>query len=209
MMLGFFFTIPIWVESTPEAQQRLTFATSSSQIIQQSTGKLSMTPTERARLAAMLDKPDMHQTLKDLQTIVWMEENRPIIEHYVRDEERAKEIAHWVYYYSHHFELEPALVLSVITVESHFDYQAKSRVGARGLMQVMPFWKKELGSVDDNLFDIETNIRYGCAVLRHYINRYGTLSRALSAYNGSLGRSRYPNKVYKAMQKFQKNITNV
>ena len=70
-------------------------------------------------------------------------------------------------------------------------------------MQVMPFWKKELGSEQDSLFDIETNIRYGAAILRIYIDRYGKISRALGAYNGSLGHSKYPRKVFKQVERFK------
>ena len=119
------------------------------------------------------------------------------------DEAEAEAIARWVYLYSVRFELSPELVLGLISVESNFDHFAVSNVGARGLMQVMPFWKKELGSSSDNLFEIETNIRYGCAIIRHYIKRYKRVDRALAAYNGSLGRSKYPNKVFAQMRRFK------
>jgi len=87
-------------------------------------------------------------------------------------------------------------------VESSFDRFAVSLVGAEGLMQVMPFWRKKLGEPDDNLFNVEVNIRYGCAILRHYLNRYPSLDLALSAYNGSVGSQRYPRKVRAAMRRF-------
>ena len=67
--------------------------------------------------------------------------------------------------------LEPEIVLALIEVESHFDPYAVSRVGAQGLMQVMPFWKKEIGRPDDNLIDTDTNLRYGCTILKHYLKR--------------------------------------
>ncbi|RMG27507.1 MAG: lytic transglycosylase domain-containing protein, partial [Gammaproteobacteria bacterium] len=84
--------------------------------------------------------------------------------------------------------LPPELVLAVIEVESHFDHFALSPAGARGLMQVMPFWVEEIGRPDDDLFDIDTNLRYGCAILRLYLDQEkGDLDRALARYNGSIG----------------------
>ena len=98
-------------------------------------------------------------------------------------------------------DLSPELVLAVIEVESHFDRYAVSRAGAQGLMQVMPFWKNELGRPEDNLTDTATNLRYGCHILRFYLDREDQhLSRALAAYNGSSGSERYPNKVRDAWQ---------
>jgi len=84
--------------------------------------------------------------------------------------------------------LSPALVLAVIEVESTFDRFAVSRSGARGLMQVMPFWKKEIGHPGDDLFYPPTNLRYGCTILSYYMKRFGNeLASALAQYNGSLG----------------------
>jgi len=84
--------------------------------------------------------------------------------------------------------LSPSLVLAVIQVESAFDRFAVSPVGARGLMQVMPFWKKEIGHPDDDLFYPPTNLRYGCTILRYYMDRFDDeLGPALAQYNGSLG----------------------
>jgi len=97
-------------------------------------------------------------------------------------------------------DLDPELVLAVIQVESNFDRFAVSVVGARGLMQIMPFWMDEIGRPDDNLFDIATNLRYGCTILRHYLDKEnGNLTRALARYNGSLGSMRYPSLVYTAL----------
>lgn len=99
-------------------------------------------------------------------------------------------------------ELHPELVLAVINVESNFNRFAISKAGAQGLMQVMPFWLKEIGKPKDNLFDIRTNLRMGCTILKFYINKEkGDLTRALARYNGSLGRYRYPNKVFKLLNK--------
>lgn len=92
--------------------------------------------------------------------------------------------------------LDPQLVLGLIQIESGFKKYAISPVGARGLMQVMPFWTRHIGTSEHNLFDLTTNLRYGCTILRHYLNiERGNLFRALGRYNGSLGRAEYPNLV--------------
>ena len=96
-------------------------------------------------------------------------------------------------------ELQPAFVLAVIEVESGFNPYAVSRVGAQGLMQVMPFWKNEIGRADDNLTDMETNLKYGCTILKHYIEKTdGHMADALARYNGSYGSYRYSIKVMDA-----------
>lgn len=101
-----------------------------------------------------------------------------------------------------HAGLTPELVLSVMQVESNFDRYAISSAGARGLMQVMPFWLEELDRPNDDLFDIRTNIRFGCTILRHYLDREkGNHARALARYNGSVGKLWYPNRVFDAMRK--------
>ena len=98
--------------------------------------------------------------------------------------------------------MPPELVLSVIEVESTFDRFAVSRVGAQSLMQVMPFWKDEIGRRDNNLTHTPTNPRYGCHILRLYLDRQDqNLNRALAAYNGSSGSLRYPDKVHTAWEK--------
>lgn len=98
--------------------------------------------------------------------------------------------------------LHPELVLAVIDVESNFDRFAISRAGAQGLMQVMPFWLKEIGQPRDSLFNVRTNLRMGCTILKYYLKKEkGDLTRALARYNGSLGRYKYPNKVFKLLNK--------
>lgn len=99
-------------------------------------------------------------------------------------------------------ELHPELVLAVIDVESNFDRFAISKAGAQGLMQVMPFWLKEIGQPRDSLFNVRTNLRMGCTILKYYLKKEkGDLTRALARYNGSLGRYKYPNKVFKLLNK--------
>ncbi len=100
-------------------------------------------------------------------------------------------------------DLQPELVLSVIQIESAFDRFALSYVGAQGYMQVMPFWKNEIGRPEDNLMDTATNLRYGCTILRHYLDREkGNISKALARYNGSYGKIKYPEKVLMAWDKY-------
>ena len=107
-----------------------------------------------------------------------------------------------VHRYANEAKVDPQLVLAVMEVESNFDRYALSVANARGLMQIMPFWKKEIGHPDDSLFDMETNIRYGCYILKLYIDREkDNLTYALGRYNGSRGRAKYPNKVYAALRK--------
>ena len=94
--------------------------------------------------------------------------------------------------------LRPRIVLAVIEVESSFNPYAVSPQGALGLMQVMPFWTKRLGEPAANLFRVRTNLRMGCHILRHYLNRHqGDLFAALAAYNGSNGLPYYPDRVYR------------
>ena len=101
--------------------------------------------------------------------------------------------------------LDPQLVLGLIEVESYFRRYAVSSAGARGYMQVMPFWTRLIGDGDPSgLFDMRTNLRYGCTILRHYLDiERGDLFRALGRYNGSLGRSEYPEAVLRAWKRWE------
>ncbi len=111
-----------------------------------------------------------------------------------------------VHYEAKRAGLDPQLVLGLIQVESAFRKYAISSAGARGLMQVMPFWIKAIGSDDNNLFHLRTNLRFGCVILRHYIDiEKGDLFRALGRYNGSLGRAEYPNMVLAAWRQWEFN----
>ena len=108
-----------------------------------------------------------------------------------------------VHYEAKRAGLDPQLVLGLIEVESNFRKYAVSNAGARGYMQVMPFWVKEIGTPEHNLFHLRTNLRYGCTILRHYLDmEKGNLYRALGRYNGSLGRPEYPNMVRAAWHKY-------
>jgi soluble lytic murein transglycosylase-like protein len=104
-----------------------------------------------------------------------------------------------VHYEARRAGLDPQLVLALIQVESAFRKYAVSSAGARGFMQVMPFWSKLIGTAEHNLFHLRTNLRYGCTILRHYLDiEGGNLFRALGRYNGSLGKAEYPDMVLRA-----------
>jgi soluble lytic murein transglycosylase-like protein len=111
-----------------------------------------------------------------------------------------------VHYEAKRAGLDPQLVLGLIQVESAFRKYAISSAGARGLMQVMPFWVRAIGDDGSNLFHLRTNLRFGCVILRHYIDiEKGDLFRALGRYNGSLGRPEYPNMVLGAWRHWEFN----
>lgn len=135
---------------------------------------------------------------------VWMKDMEGRLKRrasHIPAEERLK-ILTLVHRYANEADVDPQLVLAVMEVESNFDRYALSVANARGLMQIMPFWKKEIGHPNDSLFDMETNIRYGCYILKLYINKEkNNLTYALGRYNGSRGRAKYPNKVYAALRK--------
>lgn len=127
---------------------------------------------------------------------VWLTDMSRRLQRQVQDPDERINILLRVHFEATRAGLHPELVLAVIEVESNFDRYAISVAGALGLMQVMPFWLDEIGRQDDNLLHVDTNLRYGCAILRFYLDKEnGDLRRALGRYNGSLGRRRYPNKV--------------
>ena len=132
---------------------------------------------------------------------VWLTDMSQRLQGRVKDPEERLKILKQVHYEARRSGLEPELVLALINVESNFDHFAISSVGARGLMQIMPFWLEEIGRPDDNLFDINTNLRFGCTILNIYLKREkGDMRRALARYNGSVGKNWYPQRVYKALR---------
>jgi len=129
---------------------------------------------------------------------VWLVDMSGRLKRWLKDPQERLTILRGVHREATRARLEPELVLALITVESGFDRFAISRAGAQGLMQIMPFWLDEIGSPEANLANIDTNLRMGCTILRHYIDiEKGGLFRALGRYNGSLGKAKYPAKVYK------------
>jgi len=133
---------------------------------------------------------------------VWLLDMSQRLEKFVDDPATRVEMLKRIHYEARRVGLEPELVLALIEVESAFDEFAISVSGARGLMQVMPFWLNEINLSDKNLFRIHTNLRMGCTILRYYMDREpDDLGRALARYNGSLGSTVYPNKVINALHR--------
>jgi len=131
---------------------------------------------------------------------VWLLDMSNRLEPFVENPKDRIALLQRLHYEATRVGLAPELVLAVIEVESRFDQYAISVSGARGLMQIMPFWLDEIGISDNNLFLIRTNLRMGCTILRYYLDlESGDLTRALARYNGSLGKYRYPNKVIGAL----------
>jgi soluble lytic murein transglycosylase-like protein len=129
----------------------------------------------------------------------WLAEMSRRLEKRMPDPQERQEFLTTVHYEATRAGLDPQLVLGVVQVESNFRKYAVSRAGARGYMQVMPFWVDVIGVRDHNLFHLRTNLRYGCVILRHYLDlEDGNLFRALGRYNGSLGSDEYPNLVLAA-----------
>ena len=129
----------------------------------------------------------------------WLANMSKRLEKHVPDATAREDLLTTVHYEATRAGLDPQLVLGVIQVESGFRKYAVSKAGARGYMQVMPFWMTLIGESGHNLFNLRTNLRYGCTVLRHYLDlERGDTFRALGRYNGSLGRSRYPHAVLRA-----------
>ena len=127
---------------------------------------------------------------------VWLTDMSARLERQLSDPEERIELLTLVHMEAARVKLPPNLILAVIEVESNFDRYAVSVAGALGLMQIMPFWKDEIGRPNDNLLHTSTNLRYGCTILRYYYDKEnGDLRRALGRYNGSLGKRKYPNKV--------------
>jgi soluble lytic murein transglycosylase-like protein len=126
----------------------------------------------------------------------WLETMEKRLERRIPDRKQRLELLRTVHYEALRAKLDPQLVLGIIEVESAFRKYAVSRAGARGYMQVMPFWVKLIGQPNHNLFHMRTNLAYGCAILRHYVDmEQGDYFRALGRYNGSLGQSPYPRAV--------------
>ena len=126
----------------------------------------------------------------------WLDQMTPRLASRFPDLREREDLLATVHYEATRAALDPQLVLAVIQVESAFRKYAVSSAGARGYMQVMPFWTKLVGAVPGDLFQLRINLRYGCVILRHYLNlENGDLYRALGRYNGSLGQPEYPNGV--------------
>lgn len=132
----------------------------------------------------------------------WLTEMSHRLEKRVPDPKARKELLTTIHYEATRAGLDPQIVLALIHVESRFRKYALSKAGARGYMQVMPFWVEAIGNREDNLFHMRTNLRYGCTILRHYLDlEKNNLFLALGRYNGSRGKPEYPNRIHAALDK--------
>ena len=146
-------------------------------------------------------RPPSSSFSNPMDAVEWLAEMSPRLEKRIPNQEYRLDLLRSVHYEATRAGLYPQLVVGLMQVESGFRKYAVSSAGARGYMQVMPFWVKIIGRPDDNLFDLRTSLRYGCTILRHYLDiEKGDLYRALGRYNGSLGRPEYPNMVRAAWQ---------
>ncbi len=145
---------------------------------------------------------DIRQRLAYLE---WLGEMSERLKKRIPDFQTRRELLETIYYESKRAGLDPALMLGLIQVESGFHKFAISKAGARGLTQVMPFWTTLIGDGDPRkLFSMQANVRYGCVVMRHYLDREnGDYFRALGRYNGSIGQAEYPNMVLGAWKRWE------
>lgn len=161
-----------------------------------------MSASVRAALnAAITDRPVQVDTELSPAYLAWRATLAARLTRWLPDERERLELLDTVHYEATRAGLDPELVLGLIQVESAFRKYAISSAGARGYMQIMPFWIDVIGQTDDNLFHVRTNLRYGTTILRHYLDiEKGNLFRALGRYNGSLGQATYPNRVRTAWE---------
>ena len=161
----------------------------------------STTPDQTLRnlLAKAIKASDSFEDRFDAE--VWLVDMSNRLQAFVSDEQHRLLLLRGIHREASRANLVPELVLAVIEIESHFDHFAISRSGAQGLMQVMPFWLKEIGHPGDNLVDIDTNLRMGCTILKYYMDmEKNNLHKALARYNGSAGSRKYSDKVLKALR---------
>ena len=153
--------------------------------------------------AAIADRASPEPHFSSIENKVsWLTEMSSRLSRRMPDREARLEFLKTVHYEAKRAGLDPQMVLGLIQVESGFKKYSVSSAGARGYMQVMPFWVRLIGNKDSNLFHLRTNLRFGCTILRHYLDiENGDLYRALGRYNGSLGKPEYPNMVRGAWER--------
>lgn len=151
---------------------------------------------------AVADRPPEISSFYDSgEAAQWLNDMSRRLERSMPDPVGRMQFLKSVHYEATRAGLDPQMVLGLIQVESGFRKYAVSPAGARGFMQVMPFWQQLIGQQDTDLFHMRTNLRFGCTILRHYVDiEKGDLFRALGRYNGSLGRPEYPNLVRAAWE---------
>jgi len=159
---------------------------------------------------AISDRPVPPDYASRADVAPWIAEMSTRLAARVADAAERRDLLATVHYEAIRAGLDPQLVLGVIHHESGFKKYAVSVADARGYMQVMPFWTRLIGGPEHNLFHLRTNLRYGCVILRHYLDRErGDIFRALGRYNGSLGRREYPTAVAAAMKRYEPRTPGV
>ncbi|HEC30170.1 MAG TPA: lytic transglycosylase domain-containing protein [Gammaproteobacteria bacterium] len=133
---------------------------------------------------------------------VWLTDMSLRMRRYIKNSDDRIRILRVLHEESARADIPPEMVLAVIETESAFNRYAISSVGARGLMQIMPFWLREIGKPGEDLFDIRINLRIGCTILRYYLDKEKNDKRkALARYNGSVGKRKYSDKVFNALSR--------
>ena len=154
---------------------------------------------DTARQSGAIDATESQWLNKSERVIVGLMAHNKALSERLHNDRLRHNLLQTIYYEAKRTGLEPDLVLAVIRGESNFRKYAISSAGARGFMQVMPFWANIVGETSSDLFNLRTNLRLGCAILRSYLDKEnGNVHRALARYNGSLGKNDYPNLIYAA-----------
>lgn len=175
------------------------------------TSSLGMAATQQYQEISLSNRQELRQkfyasttinSFRDItHAISWIGQQSYHLRNKIPDDKRRRELLRMIHYEATRYQLDPDLVLALIEVESGFNRYALSPVGASGLMQVMPFWKGLIGTENDSLFNAQTNLRYGCIILRHYLDvEKNNVERALARYNGSLGTDTYSSLVLNIWQ---------
>ena len=180
------------------AQAALATATPES-VIKLQTTSLDAHLADSAQQSGLIDATESQWLDKSERRFVGLMAHNKALSERLHNGHLRHDLLQTIYYEAKRAGLEPDLVLAVIRVESNFRKYAISSAGARGFMQVMPAWANIVGETSSDLFNLRTNLRLGCAILRNYLDQErGNLHRALARYNGSLGKDDYPNLIYAA-----------
>jgi membrane-bound lytic murein transglycosylase MltF len=178
--------------------------TSASILLSASYPAVALEMTDDLRNALLAAVTVDEQIVDDWDAQVWLMGKDTRLQAFISDEDERLSLIHAIHAEARRTGLPTELVMAVIEVESRFDPYAISSAGAQGLMQVMAFWKNELGRTEDNLVDIRTNLRYGCTILAYYRRmEHGDLESALARYNGSYGETWYAERVMDAMSQWR------
>ncbi|MFV2059278.1 MAG: lytic transglycosylase domain-containing protein [Gammaproteobacteria bacterium] len=166
-------------------------------VVSNTTAATTQKPDDELRILLKTAIADADSFEDRFDAEVWLKDMSTRLHKTIKDPSNRISLLKQIHHEAKRVALPPELILSIIQVESNFDRFAISRVGAIGLMQIMPFWLKEIGNEKDNLFNARTNLRFGCTILKYYLDKEkGNLTYALARYNGSKNSFVYPKKVY-------------